>query len=140
MQHGRRRGSGEGSRRRALPWPLMLNWDPGNAAALGETPFPNGYDLLPKKRIGHCHPEDTITKPGGYDWAPVGKGVINWVGQFEALKKMGYNHAVVLETHWHGAAISRRIFAPKLGWNENGFAECRMFGISACTALNKKRS
>ena len=89
----------------AVPSPhLMLNWDPGNAAALGETPFPNGYDLLPKKRIGHCHCKDTITKPGGYDWAPVGKGVINWVGQFEALKKIGYNHAVVLETHWHGAS------------------------------------
>jgi sugar phosphate isomerase/epimerase len=89
----------------AVPSPhLMLNWDPGNAAALGETPFPNGYDLLPKKRIGHCHCKDTIMKPGGYDWAPVGKGVINWVGQFEALKKIGYDHAVVLETHWHGAS------------------------------------
>jgi L-ribulose-5-phosphate 3-epimerase len=83
---------------------LMLNWDPGNAAALGETPFPNGYDLLPSKRIGHCHCKDTIVKPGGYDWAPVGKGVINWVGQFEALKKIGYNYAVSLETHWHGAS------------------------------------
>jgi L-ribulose-5-phosphate 3-epimerase len=84
---------------------LMLNWDPGNAAALGETPFPNGYDLLPTKRIGHCHCKDTIMKPGGgYEWAPVGKGVINWVGQFEALKKIGYNYAVVLETHWHGAS------------------------------------
>src|SRR5262249_32288897 len=34
---------------------LMLNWDPGNAADHGETPFPNGYSLLPKERIGHCH-------------------------------------------------------------------------------------
>jgi L-ribulose-5-phosphate 3-epimerase len=90
----------------AVPSPhLMLNWDPGNAAALGETPFPNGYDLLPKKRIGHCHCKDTIMKPGGgYEWAPVGKGVINWVAQFEALKKIGYDHAVSLETHWHGAS------------------------------------
>lgn len=88
----------------AVPSPhLMLNWDPGNAAALGETPFPNGFDLLPKNRIGHCHCKDTVMKPGGgYEWAPVGKGVINWVGQFEALKKMGYKHAVSLETHWHG--------------------------------------
>jgi L-ribulose-5-phosphate 3-epimerase len=84
---------------------LMLNWDPGNAAALGETPFPTGYDLLPKKRIGHCHCKDTILKPGGgYEWAPVGKGVIDWVGQFKALKKIGYHDAVVLETHWHGAS------------------------------------
>src|SRR5207245_7481252 len=33
---------------------LMLNWDPGNAAASGETPYSDGYDLLPKARNGHC--------------------------------------------------------------------------------------
>src|SRR5216684_4310581 len=27
---------------------LMLNWDPGNAAAAGETPYPEGYCLLRK--------------------------------------------------------------------------------------------
>jgi L-ribulose-5-phosphate 3-epimerase len=84
---------------------LMLNWDPGNAAALGEIPFPNGWDLLPKSRIGHCHCKDTVMKAGGgYDWAPVGKGVIDWVGQFKALKQMGYHNTVSLETHWHGGS------------------------------------
>jgi len=34
---------------------FMLNWDPGNAAASGEIPYPDGYKLLPKDRIGHCH-------------------------------------------------------------------------------------
>src|SRR5579883_2656270 len=35
---------------------FMLNWDPGNAATFpGSDPYPKGYDLLPKKRIGHCH-------------------------------------------------------------------------------------
>ena len=34
---------------------LILNWDPGNASEHGEIPYPNGYDLLPKDRIGHCH-------------------------------------------------------------------------------------
>ncbi len=82
---------------------FMLNWDPGNAAAAGEIPYPNGYALLPKHRIGHCHCKDTIRKADGtYDWAPVGKGMINWVGQFEALKKDGYHWAVSLETHWSG--------------------------------------
>ena len=34
----------------AVPTPaFMLNWDPGNAATLGEIPYPNGYDLLPKR-------------------------------------------------------------------------------------------
>jgi L-ribulose-5-phosphate 3-epimerase len=82
---------------------FMLNWDPGNAAALGETPFPNGYDTLPKHRIGHCHCKDTVLKPGGgYEWAPVGGGVIDWPGQFKAFVAQGYHHAVSLETHWKG--------------------------------------
>lgn len=83
---------------------FMLNWDPGNAAALGSTPYPNGFDLLPEKRIGHCHCKDVVRKPGGgYGWAPVGSGVIDWVGQFRALKRDGYRYAVSLETHWRGA-------------------------------------
>lgn len=89
----------------AVPSPhFMLNWDPGNAAASGEKAYPNGYSLLPKNRIGHCHCKDTVRKPDGtYGWAPVGKGKIDWVGQFEALKKDGYHYAVSLETHWRGA-------------------------------------
>ena len=83
---------------------FMLNWDPGNAAALGEKPFPDGWNLLPKNRIGHCHCKDTVMKPGGYEWAPVGKGVIDWVGQFKAFKAMGYHLTVSLETHWHGGS------------------------------------
>jgi sugar phosphate isomerase/epimerase len=84
---------------------LMLNWDPGNAAKLGEKPYPDGYDLLPKNRIGHCHCKDALKKSDGdgYDWAPMGGGVIDWVGQFKALKRDGFRYAVSLETHWRGA-------------------------------------
>ena len=84
---------------------FMLNWDPGNAAARGETPYPNGWELLPKNRVGHCHCKDIVMKQGGegFEWMPVGKGIIDWVGQFEALKKAGYNLGVSLETHWRGA-------------------------------------
>lgn len=81
---------------------FMLNWDPGNAAASGEIPFPNGYDLLPKDRIGHCHCKDAVKKGKGYDWAPMGGGIIDWAGQFKALKRDGYRFAVSLETHWEG--------------------------------------
>ncbi len=90
----------------AIPSPnLMLNWDPGNAVPLGETPFPDGYALLPKARIGHCHCKDAVKKPDGegYDWAAMGKGIVDWTGQFAALKRDGYRFAVSLETHWHGA-------------------------------------
>ena len=81
---------------------LMLNWDPGNAAARGEIPYPDGYSLLPKDRIGHCHCKDAVKKGDHYDWAPMGGGMIDWVGQFKALKADGYRFAVSLETHWNG--------------------------------------
>jgi L-ribulose-5-phosphate 3-epimerase len=86
---------------------FMVNWDPGNAAARGEIPYPHGYSLLPKNRIGHCHckdikaiAKDTDSKEPG--WAAMGAGVIDWVGQFAALKRDGYHYAVSLETHWRG--------------------------------------
>lgn len=81
---------------------FMLNWDPGNAAASGEIPYPDGYNLLPKDRIGHCHCKDVVKKGKGYDWAPMGGGIIDWAGQFKALKRDGYHFAVSLETHWSG--------------------------------------
>jgi sugar phosphate isomerase/epimerase len=81
---------------------FMLNWDPGNAAAAGEIPFPDGYNLLPKDRIGHCHCKDVVHQGKKYDWAPMGGGMIDWAGQFKALKRDGYHYAVSLETHWSG--------------------------------------
>jgi L-ribulose-5-phosphate 3-epimerase len=84
---------------------LMLNWDPGNAAERDEKPFPDGYNLLPKERIGHCHCKDAVKKSdgSGYEWAAMGRGIIDWVGQFKALERDGYHFAVSLETHWRGA-------------------------------------
>ncbi len=85
---------------------LMLNWDPGNAVARGELDaFPQGFDLIPKDRIGHCHVKCAVTKPGtksGFEWAAVGQGLPDWVAQFKALKKANYRQAVSLETHWSG--------------------------------------
>jgi sugar phosphate isomerase/epimerase len=84
---------------------FMLNWDPGNAATFPNSePFPHGYDLLPKKRIGHCHAKNVTRKPDGkWEWAPVGTGVVEWAAQLRALQHDGYRYAVSLETHWHGA-------------------------------------
>jgi sugar phosphate isomerase/epimerase len=97
---------------------FMLNWDPANAAGRGETPYPGGYNLLPKNRIGHCHCKDIAKIADAKDepaWAAMGAGVIDWVGQFDALKREGYHHAVSLETHWRGAGTpeesSRRSWA-----------------------------
>ncbi len=86
---------------------FMLNWDPGNAATFPDnTPYPTGYDLLLKERIGHCHCKDVKRLADGkYEWAPVGGGVVDWVGQFRALQHDGYHYGVSLETHWRGAGI-----------------------------------
>jgi sugar phosphate isomerase/epimerase len=83
---------------------LMLNWDPGNAGERGEQPYPDGYSLLPKDRIGHCHCKDVAKKKegSGYEWQAMGRGTIDWAGQFRALKSDGYRLAVSLETHWRG--------------------------------------
>lgn len=82
---------------------FMLNWDPGNAAARGETPFPDGYALLPKNRIGYMHCKDIVREPDGKtEWAAMGRGIVDYVGQFRALKKDGYKGVLSLETHWRG--------------------------------------
>lgn len=83
---------------------LALNWDPGNAVMRGELDaFPVGWNLLPKERIHHCHVKSAMKDATGkMVWAPVGKGYVDWTGQFRALKAMGYHDAVSLETHWTG--------------------------------------
>ena len=93
---------------------FMLNWDPGNAAAAGEIPFPDGYNLLPKDRIGHCHCKDVVKKGKKYDWAPMGGGIIDWAGQFKALKRDGYHFAVSLETHWNGGGSPEK--SSRISW------------------------
>jgi len=95
---------------------LMLNWDPGNAAHRDEVPYPDGYARLPKGRIGHVHCKDAVRGVDGkWQWAAMGRGVIDWAGQFRALKQDGYRRAVTLETHWRGAGTpeesSRQSFA-----------------------------
>lgn len=86
---------------------FMLNWDPGNSAFRGETPYPDGYAVLPKDRIGHVHCKDVVRlTEGGYAWMAMGRGIIDYVGQFRALKQDGYRGAVVLETHWRGGHTS----------------------------------
>jgi L-ribulose-5-phosphate 3-epimerase len=87
---------------------LKLLWDPANAAMHGEKAFPDGYLWLPRNRIAHCHCKDVAIKPRGKerDWAAVGFGRVDWVGQFRALVADGYRHVVSLETHWRGAGTA----------------------------------
>jgi L-ribulose-5-phosphate 3-epimerase len=45
----------------------------------------------------------------------MGAGIVDWLGQFKALKRDGYHFAVSLETHWNGGETpeksSRRSWA-----------------------------
>jgi len=83
---------------------FFLNWDPGNAARLGDKAFPEGYALLPKERIGHMHLKDVKRKPDGdYDWECMGRGIIDYEAQFRAMMRDGYRGSMSLETHWNGA-------------------------------------
>jgi L-ribulose-5-phosphate 3-epimerase len=95
---------------------FQLNWDPGNAAYRGEIAFPDGFQKIPMGRMGHMHCKDVVRKPDGtYEWAAMGRGIIDYVGQFRALVQGGYRGTISLETHWHGAGSpeesSRQSFA-----------------------------
>lgn len=85
---------------------LGFNWDPGNACAAGEIPFPNGYDGLDKTRIWHMHLKDAAPAPQGQEakWMPIGSGKIDFPGQFRALIKNRYDGTMSLETHYLNAA------------------------------------
>ncbi len=98
---------------------FKLNWDPGNAAYRGEIAFPNGFEKIPKERIGHMHCKDVVRNADGtYEWAAMGRGIIDYVGQFRATDASG-----VLRNHEPRNALERRglrgrIFAPEHGGNE----------------------
>jgi sugar phosphate isomerase/epimerase len=95
---------------------LQITWDPGNAQWRDEVPYPGGYAKLPKARVGHVHCKDAARRADGkgWEWQAMGRGTIDWAGQFAALKKDGYRHVCTLETHWRGAgtpeASSRESF------------------------------
>ena len=78
---------------------LMHNWDPGNCYEAGEDPFPNAWDQLDYSRISHIHLKDARDKK----WQPIGAGKIDFVGQFQALKKIKYAGTMSLETHYQNA-------------------------------------
>ena len=92
---------------------LGLIWDPGNAFFAGEIPYPDGYNLI-KDRIVHVHIKDAgKNEKGELIWLPVGKGEIDFQGQFQALEKDNFQGVVSLETH----------YIPKGGSAEEGTRE-----------------
>jgi L-ribulose-5-phosphate 3-epimerase len=81
---------------------LKVVWDPANAYVSGEKPFPDGYRLLPVRRIVHVHAKDCRVHDHKPDWGPLGECDIDWKGQIRALADDGYRGYISLETHWSG--------------------------------------
>src|SRR5277367_5282405 len=79
-------------------------WDPGNAVMLGEVPFPDGYEAV-RGMFPHMHIKDVRknSQTGKLEWAPVGGGVIDFKGQFQALHRDKYEGTMSLETHYRRA-------------------------------------
>jgi sugar phosphate isomerase/epimerase len=76
---------------------IGANWDSHNGLALGEKPFPDGYDVLPKKRIGNVQIKgrQLLDYPEKLDWKPI----------FLTLEKDGYQGKIGLETHISGPGL-----------------------------------
>jgi len=69
---------------------LGFNWDPQNALALHEVPWPGGYAQLPKSRMLNAQ----IKAEGLLD----GPGNLNWRAILDAMQKDGYQGQVSLAT------------------------------------------
>ena len=80
---------------------LRAMWDPANAAAMDEVPYPDGYNHI-RGVFQHVHVKDVKKDPksGEYKWLPVGSGAVDLKWQFKALIKDGYHGTMSLETHY----------------------------------------
>ena len=116
---------------------LQLTWDPGNAQFRDEVPFPGGYAALPKERIGHVHCKDAVRRADGkWEWMAMGRGVIDWAGQFRALKHDGYRHAVHARDALARRRHAGRIEPPELCRDEGAARESRDALIRAADVYN----
>lgn len=79
---------------RLLPANVGINWDSLNGLGLGERPYPDGYESLPKDRVWSVHVK--------------GKSLLdypehqNWPGILTALETDGFAGNLELETHIFG--------------------------------------
>lgn len=84
-----------------LPSPhLGINWDAHNGSAFNERPFPDGYNLLPKERIGNVQIKgrSVLEGPQKLDWAAI----------FRAMEADGYPGCFGLETHIFGPELFQK--------------------------------
>ena len=77
-----------------LPGNVGINWDSLNGLALGEKPYPDGYESLPKDRIWNVHVKgkSLLDYPEHQDWPAI----------LSALERDGFTGRLELETHIFG--------------------------------------
>ncbi len=91
---------------------LWVNWDPGNAWAAGERPYPDGYQAV-RGRVGHVHFKD-VARTGAGAYAYVVDGEIDWPGQMRALQADGYAGYISVEPHMQPKVASARAVLQRL--------------------------
>ena len=77
-----------------LPRNVGINWDSLNGLALGEKPYPDGYESLPKDRNWNVHVKgkSLLDYPEHQDWPAI----------LSALERDGFTGRLELETHIFG--------------------------------------
>jgi sugar phosphate isomerase/epimerase len=77
-----------------LPRNVGINWDSLNALPLGEKPYPDGYESLPKDRIWNVHVKgkSLLDYPEHQDWPAI----------LNALDRDNFQGSLELETHIFG--------------------------------------
>lgn len=85
---------------------LGVNWDPGNALAAGDVPFPSGYQAI-KDYVQHVHFKDLLRTPEGGTRYVI-NGEIDWAGQLRALAADGYRGYVSVEPHMQPKVASAK--------------------------------
>ena len=88
---------------RAVDHPaIKAIWDPANDYVSGGVPYPDGYDAV-KPFIVDVHVKDARVvdnATGLTAWEAVGRGEVDYINQFRALRRDGYTGTLSLETHW----------------------------------------
>jgi len=77
---------------------LKANWDPANAAAAGEIPYPYGF-LAIRKHIRYTHAKDFRSDGAGKsEYVVIGEGEVDWAGQCRAMMHGIHVTHIAIET------------------------------------------
>lgn len=84
---------------------VRVVWDPGNAAASGETAWPDGYQHV-RDRVAHVHFKNWTDQDGN---VAINDGVVDMAGQVAALQADDYAGYYCIEPHqWHDSENATR--------------------------------